>query len=123
MKVHYSYLKIAIIILLGHFNVDVSALVATLGVGSLAIALAAKEVLADMISGFIIAIDRPFGIGDRIELEQLNTWGDVQDIGLRSTRILTRDNRLVSVPNSLIGKNLVVNHSIPSTVYRVQTHV
>jgi MscS family membrane protein len=114
---------IAVIILLGHFNVDVSALVATLGVGSLAIALAAKEVLADMISGFIIVIDRPFRIGDRIELEEINTWGDVQDIGLRSTRILTRDNRLVSVPNSLIGKNRIVNHSIPSTQYRVQTHV
>jgi MscS family membrane protein len=113
----------AIVILLGHFNVNVSALVATLGVGSLAIALAAKEVLADMISGFIIVIDRPFRIGDRIELKELNTWGDVQDISLRSTRVLTRDHRLVAIPNSLIGKNLVVNHSIPSNQYRVQTHV
>jgi small-conductance mechanosensitive channel len=114
---------IALVILLAHFNVDVSALVATLGVGSLAIALAAKEVLADMISGFIIVIDRPFAIGDRIELEDLNTWGDVQDISLRSTRVLTRDNRLVAIPNSLIGKNPVVNHSIPNTQYRVETHV
>jgi small-conductance mechanosensitive channel len=114
---------IAVVILLAHFNVDISALVATLGVGSLAIALAAKEVLADMISGFIIVIDRPFAIGDRIELEELGTWGDVQDISLRSTRVLTRDNRLVAIPNSLIGKNLVVNHSIPNTQYRVQTHV
>jgi MscS family membrane protein len=114
---------IAVVILLGHFNVNVSAVVATLGVGSLAIALAAQEVLADTISGFILVIDRPFRIGDRIELEEINTWGDVQDIGLRSTRILTRDNRLVSVPNSLIGKNRIINHSIPSTQYRVQTHV
>ena len=45
------------------------------------------------------------------------------DIGLRSTRILTRDHRLVVIPNSIIGKNLIVNHSIPSTIYRVQTHV
>jgi small-conductance mechanosensitive channel len=114
---------IAIVILLGYFNVNVSAFVATLGIGSLAIALAAKEVLADTISGFIIVIDRPFRIGDRIELEEIDTWGDVQDIGLRSTRILTRDNRLVSVPNSLIGENRIINHSIPSTQYRVQTHV
>ncbi|MEM7344757.1 MAG: mechanosensitive ion channel domain-containing protein, partial [Chloroflexota bacterium] len=48
---------------------------------------------------FILNVDRPFRIGDRIELKELNTWGDVQDIGLRSTRILTRDHRLVSVPN------------------------
>lgn len=114
---------IAIIILLAHFNVNVSGLVAALGVGSLAIALAAKEVLADMISGVIIIIDRPFAIGDRIELEDMGTWGDVQDISLRSTRVLTRDNRLVIIPNSLIGKNPVINHSIPDTKYRVQTHV
>ncbi len=109
--------------MLGFFNVNVSALVTTLGVGSLAIALAAQEVLSNMISGFIIMIDQPFRIGDRIELEELRTWGDVQDIGLHRTRILTRDNRLVSVPNALIGTSRVINHSIPSTQYRVQTHV
>jgi small-conductance mechanosensitive channel len=114
---------IVLVVLLGHFNVNVSAFIATLGVGSLAIALAAKEVLSNMISGFIIIIDRPFAVGDRIELEELETWGDVKDIGLHSTRILTRDNRLISVPNTLIGTNRVVNHSIPSTQYRVQTHV
>jgi MscS family membrane protein len=114
---------IALVILLGHFDVNVSAVVTTLGIGSLAIALAAQEVLGNMISGFIIMIDRPFRIGDRIELEELQTWGDVKDINLHSTRILTRDNRLISVPNGLIGKNRVVNHSIPSTQYRVETHV
>ncbi len=114
---------VAIIILLGHFNVNVSGLVATLGVTSIAIALAAQEVLSNMISGFIIMVDQPFRIGDRIELRELDTWGDVQDVGLHSTRILTRDHRLVSVPNALIGKSQVVNHSIPSTVFRVQTHV
>ncbi len=113
----------AMVMLLGHFQVDVTAFVATLGIGSLAIALAGQEVLSNMISGFIIIIDRPFRIGDRIELEELQTWGDVQDIGLHSTRIITRDNRMISVPNALIGKNRVINHSIPSTVYRVQTHV
>lgn len=114
---------IALVVLLARFNVDISAFIATLGVGSIAIALAAQEVLGNMISGFIILIDRPFRIGDRIELEELGTWGDVQDISLHSTRILTRDNRQVSVPNALIGKNRVVNHSIPSSQYRVQTHV
>ncbi len=114
---------IALVVLLGHFSVNVSALVTTLGIGSLAIALAAKEVLSNMICGLIIMVDRPFGIGDRIALEELNTWGDVEDISLHSTRVLTRDNRLVSIPNALIGKNRVVNYSTPSTQYRVQTHV
>lgn len=59
---------IGIITILGHFEVDVSAMVTTLGIGSLAVALAAKESLADMISGFLIMIDRPFRIGDRVEI-------------------------------------------------------
>ncbi len=114
---------VALIVLLSHFGVNVSALVTTLGITSLAIALAAQNTLSDTISGFAIIADRPFAIGDRIEILELDTWGDVLDIGLRSTRILTRDNRTVVVPNSVISKNLVVNHSQPNTVYRVQTHV
>jgi len=117
---------IAIIILLGHFNVNsgtISAFITTLGIGSLAIALAAQTTLGDIFSGFMIMIDRPFRIGDRVELADLQTWGDVQDIGLRSTRILTRDNRFVVIPNSLIAANPIVNHSLPSTMYRVQTEV
>jgi len=114
---------IVAIILLGHFNIEVSGIVATLGIGSLAIALAAQATLADTISGFVIMIDRPFRIGDRIELQDLDTWGDVVDIGLRSTRIRTRDNRMVIVPNSVISKSLIVNHSYPDTLYRIESNV
>ncbi len=114
---------IGLITLLGHFDVDVSAMVTTLGIGSLAIALAAQEALSDTISGFIIMIDRPFRLGDRIEIQDLGTWGDVVDIGLRSSRIRTRDNRMVIVPNSVIGKSLVVNYSYPDTQYRIQIHI
>ncbi len=114
---------IGIITLLGHFEVDVSALVTTLGIGSLAIALAAQEALSDTISGFLIMIDRPFRIGDRVEIQDLGTWGDVIDIGLRSSRIRTRDNRMVIIPNSVIGKSLIVNYSYPDTRYRIEIHI
>ena len=114
---------IGIIILLSHFEVDVSGLVATLGIGSLAIALAAQATLSDVISGFSIMIDRPFRIGDRIEIQDLDTWGDVVDIGFRSSRIRTRDNRMVIVPNSVIGKSLIVNYSYPDTQYRIQIQI
>jgi small-conductance mechanosensitive channel len=114
---------IAVIMLLGHFEVDVSGFVATLGIGSLAIALAAQAALSDTISGFVIMIDRPYRIGDRIEIQDLDTWGDVVDIGLRSTHIRTRDNRMIIVPNSVIAKSLIVNHSYPSSQYRIQNHV
>ena len=114
---------IAAIILLDYFDIEISGIVATLGIGSLAIALAAQAALADTISGFVIMVDRPYRIGDRIEIQDLDTWGDVVDIGLRSTRIRTRDNRMVIIPNSVIGKSLIVNHSYPDTQYRIQIHV
>ena len=114
---------IVAIIFLDYFNIEVGGVVATLGIGSLAIALAAQATLSDTISGFVIMIDRPFRIGDRVEMQELNTWGDVVDIGLRSTRIRTRDNRMVIVPNSVIGKSLIVNHSYPNSEYRIQIHV
>ncbi len=114
---------IGLIIILGYFEVNVSALVTTLGIGSLAIALAAQAALADPIAGFVIMIDRPYRIGDRIEIQDLDTWGDVTDIGLRSSRIRTRDNRMVIIPNSVIAKSLIVNHSFPDTLYRIQIHI
>ncbi len=111
------------IIFLDYFDIEVGGMVATLGIGSLAIALAAQATLADTISGFVIMLDRPFRIGDRIQVQDLNTWGDVVDIGLRSTRIRTRDNRMVILPNSVIGKSLIVNYSYPNSEYRIQIQV
>jgi small-conductance mechanosensitive channel len=114
---------VAISVLLTHFGVNITAFAAALAVGGLALALAAKDVIADAIEGFIILVDRPFRIGDRIEIQDIGTWGDVTEIGLRTTRIRTRDNRVVIVPNSVIGANQVINYSYPDPRYRIQTHV
>jgi MscS family membrane protein len=114
---------VGLIIGLGHFGVNVSAFAAALGLGGLAISLAAKDTIADAIAGFIILVDRPFRIGDRIEIAEVGTWGDVTDIGLRTTRIRTRDNRMVIVPNSVIGANQVINYTYPDPRYRIETHV
>lgn len=114
---------IAGIILLDRFDVEVSGLVTTLGIGSLAIALAAQSALSDTIGGFMIMLDRPFRIGDRIEIQALSTWGDVVDVGLRSTHIRTRDNRTVIIPNSVIVKSLIVNYSYPDSTYRIQIEI
>ena len=110
-------------ILLSHFGVNVTALTTALGLGGLALSLAARDTIADAISGFVILVDRPFRIGDRIEIQGVGTWGDVTDIGLRTTRIRTRDNRMVIVPNSVIGANQVVNYTYPDPRYRIETHV
>ncbi len=111
------------IILLSHFGINVTALAAVLGIAGLAISLAARDSIADAIAGFIILVDRPFRIGDRIEIQGVGTWGDVDEIGLRTTRIRTRDNRMVIVPNALISTNQVVNYTYPDPRYRIETQV
>ncbi len=101
----------ALIITLKHFNYDILSLVTALGVGSLAIGLAAKDTLANMISGFTLMIDRPFRIGDRIQLGA--QIGDVIDIGLRSTKIKGGDNTFLIVPNSELCNSTIINLALP----------
>jgi small-conductance mechanosensitive channel len=114
---------LAATILLAHFGVEITAFMAALGLGGLAISLAARDTIADAIAGFIILIDRPFRVGDRIEIKAAGTWGDVVEIGLRTTQIRTRDNRMVIIPNSTISSNEVINYSYPDPQYRIETHV
>ena len=102
----------ALIIILKHFNYDIVSVVTALGVGSLAIGLAAKDTLAHMISGFTLMIDQPFRIGDRIQLVGGQT-GDVLDIGLRSTKIRTMDNQLLIIPNSDLCNTILTNQAFP----------
>jgi len=109
---------LAIVIILSKFNVNISAFVVSLGVGSLAIALAAQDTLSNMISGFIIMVDRPFRIGDRITFGAGET-GDVVSIGLRSTKILNFDSNLVIMPNNEIVKSKIVNVTYPNILTRV----
>ena len=102
----------ALIIVLKHFNYDILSLVTALGIGSLAIGMAAKDTLANMISGFTLMIDRPFRLGDRIQLAG-GQLGDVQDIGLRSTKIKTMDNQLLIIPNSDLCNTILTNQAFP----------
>lgn len=112
-KVFTIFLVCAVlIVVLKHFGYDVLSLLTALGLGSLAIGLAAKDTLANMISGFTLMIDRPFRIGDRIQLASGKT-GDVVDIGLRSTRIKTVDNTLLIIPNSELCNSTVLNMACP----------
>lgn len=103
----------ALVFVLKHFNYDIFTLVTALGIGSLAIGLAAKDTLAHMISGFTIMLDRPFRIGDRIQLIG-GQIGDVADIGLRSTKLKTPDNQLLIIPNSDLCNTMLTNQAFPN---------
>jgi len=109
---------IAIIVVLDHFGINIGSLLVSLGVGSLAVALAAQDTLANMIAGFVILVDRPFRVGDRVELVP-GIVGDVMEIGLRSTRFLNFDNNVVIVPNAELVKGKIINHAFPRIESRV----
>jgi MscS family membrane protein len=114
-------LQIAMVILvaimiLGSLDVDVTGLVAGLGVGSLAIALAAQTLLEDTFAGFAIMVDRPFVVGDRILLPKriggfYGSWGDVMDIKLRITTVRNTDGVMLTIPNSQLTKDVMINFS------------
>jgi MscS family membrane protein len=110
-------------LMLEHLGVRITAVAASFGLVGLALSLAAQDTLSDFINGFLIMFDRPFRVGDRIEIEEINTWGDVVEIGARTTRIRTRDNRMVIVPNSTIGNNQIINYTYPDPTYRVQIEI
>ena len=120
---HIVLLVLGAQVLLSRFGIELGAMATALGLGGLAISLAAQDVLSDLIAGFIILISQPFRVGDRIEIQELGTWGDVVDIGARTTNIRTLDNRMVIVPNSIIGKSQVVNYTYPDPQYRVQMEI
>ena len=113
---------IALVQIFHHFGQDINSIVVSLGVGSLAVALAAKDTIANMIAGFTIMTDRPFRIGDRILLES-GEKGDVFDIGIRTTKILTFDNTLIIVPNQQIVNDKVINLTYPDPRIRIKIEV
>ena len=112
---------LGVVVLLGHFGVSALAIMATLGLTGFALALALKDTITNIISGFIIMATQPFVVGDRIEVSAIDAWADVVDIGYRSTTCVTRDNREVVVPNGNIVDNTIINYSRPDTSYRLQT--
>lgn len=104
---------VAAITVLEHFQINVASLVVSLGVGSLAVGLAAQDTLSNMFAGFTLLLDRPFRIGERIRLAS-GEMGDVQAIGMRATLIKTPEESILVVPNSILVKERLVNLSRPA---------
>lgn len=88
---------------------DISSILASLGVAGLTIGFAARDALSNIISGLFIFWDRPFVLGDYIELE--NYYGRVEDITLRSTRIVTPDGKMLAIPNTKVINSAVASYT------------
>jgi small-conductance mechanosensitive channel len=94
---------------LNQLGIELLGILASLAVFSLIIGLAVQQTLGNIVNSFLLAIDRPFEVGDRIEVE--GTWGSVVSVGILSTKVLDRDERLVVIPNNTLVQSTVVNHA------------
>lgn len=125
-----NLVAIAIIVFAVYFifqswHVDMTAWLASAGIAGIAIGFAAKDTLANLFSGVFIMADSPYKIGDYVVLDDGGGLrGKVTHIGIRSTRLLTRDDVEVTIPNSIMGNSKVVNESGgPHVKYRIRVAV
>jgi small-conductance mechanosensitive channel len=118
---------VAIIIALDLLGINVVPFIAGAGVAGIAIGFAAKDTLSNLIAGILLIIDRPFEVGDRIEVWSAPagsaTWGDVIDIGIRATKIKTTDNIVIIIPNNEIMLRDIINYTIISDDIRLRINI
>ena len=98
---------VATLVTLSNIGVNITAAIASLSIGGLAVGLAAQDTLANLFGAVAILLDKPFRIGDRITLD--NVDGMVETIGLRSTKIRNLDGHLVTIPNKTMGNATLTN--------------
>ena len=114
-------LAVSVYLLFSAWGIDMTAWLASAGIAGIAIGFAAKDTLANLFSGVFILADSPYKIGDYVVLDN-GQRGAITHIGIRSTRLLTRDDVEVTIPNSIMGNTQVINESGgPHEKYRIRT--
>jgi small-conductance mechanosensitive channel len=117
----------AVLVALDVLGINVMPFIAGAGVAGIAIGFAAKDTLSNIIAGVLLIIDRPFEIGDRIEVwsapKGSASWGDVIDVGLRATKIKTTDNIIVVIPNNEIMTRDIINYTLIDNKIRVRINI
>ncbi|HAK60159.1 MAG TPA: mechanosensitive ion channel family protein [Nitrospiraceae bacterium] len=113
---------VSVLLLLSIWEVNITPLLASAGIAGVAVALAAKDTIANFFGGISVFVDRPFRIGDYIVLDQ-GERGEVVHIGVRSTQLKTRDDIMITIPNSIIANTKIINESAPIPNFRVRIPV
>ena len=108
--VRFAFVAFGAVMVLDQIGLAVAPLLAGLGIAGVAIGFAAQDTVQNLIAGVTILLDRPFQVGDNIELH--DTFGTVEEITLRSTRVRTLDNQMAILPNANVIQNKVINHSM-----------
>ena len=124
-RFHILVLTFAVfLLLLQNHGIAITPFLASAGIAGIAIGLAAKETLSDILSGIFLIADRPIRIGDRIKIERPGKhwggWGDVTEIGLRRTQIRNSDGIILDYPNSVLANSVITNFSYLDKPIRVR---
>lgn len=98
---------VAALVTLDNVGVNITAAIASLSIGGLAIGLAAQDTLANLFGAVAVFVDKPFRIGDRIQLDGVD--GTVESIGMRSTRVRNLEGHLITIPNKTMGNATITN--------------
>ncbi|MEN0057381.1 MAG: mechanosensitive ion channel family protein, partial [Bdellovibrio sp.] len=101
---------LGVLIVLQSFGLNVMSLLAGLGLGGLALALAAQDTAANLFGSITILFDHPFKVGDLIKMKDIE--GTVEEIGFRSTRVRTAHNSLITIPNAMMAKETIDNMGV-----------
>lgn len=104
------------------WDIDLTPVFASAGVAGIALALAAKDSLANFFGGISLFLDKAYRVGDYVIVDN-SERGEVVEIGIRSTRIITRDDVLVNIPNSIMATSKIINESAPYPQYRLKIPV
>ncbi len=116
-------LAVAVYFLLAAWKIDATAWIASAGIVGIAVGFAAKDSLSNLFAGVFIIVDAPYRVGDFIVLDS-NERGQVVHIGIRSTRLLTRDDVEITIPNAIMGNAKITNETKgPSSSRRVRIPV
>ena len=122
--VRFLVIAIGVLLALPQLGISIAPLLGGAGVLGLALSFAAKDTLSNLIAGVLLIMDRPFKVGDRIELwnapRETGTWGDVIEIGLRATKIRNPDNLVVVVPNNEIMRRDIINYTMSGDDIRLR---
>lgn len=111
-----------VMVVLSLWEINITPVIASAGIAGAAVAFAAKDTIANFFGGISVFVDKPFKIGDYIVLDK-GERGEVVAIGVRSTRIRTRDDILITIPNSIIANSKIINESAPIPNFRVRVPV
>ncbi len=118
-----TLLVIGVYLLFSAWGVELTALLASAGLIGLAMSFAARDTLSNVFAGMAIIADQPYRVGDYINLDT-GERGMVTNIGIRSTRLLTRDDVEISIPNSIMGNAKIINESGgPHEKFRIRVNV